>query len=129
MNKLEDVPGVCKLLDYGVTSEAAYLVMPKYQGSMREWRLQQPQDADGSMERVYLQVFWLATNIVEVEFVPVPLFIQCLHDAVLCALPAVHMRQASMSYCILRSGLVVKVMYCTRALLCNILVWVQNFCC
>ena len=68
MNKLEDVPGVCKLLDYGVTTDAACLVMPKYQGSMRDWLLQQPQVADSSMERVHLMLFQHATNIVKVGF-------------------------------------------------------------
>ena len=68
MKRLEDVPGVCELLDYGVTKDAACLVMPKYEGSVREWRLQQPSVVGHSAERTYLQLLRLATQIVKVGF-------------------------------------------------------------
>ena len=41
MRKLDSVPGMCRVLDYGVDQETAYLIMPKYKGSLRQWRLEQ----------------------------------------------------------------------------------------
>ena len=66
MTKLKDVEGMCPVYDFGVDSVAAYLVMPKYQGNMREWRLQQAGFAECSAETTYLQLFWQATRYVQV---------------------------------------------------------------
>ena len=42
MEMFRDVPGICKLLDFGVTDEGFKLVMPLYQGDLATWRAAQP---------------------------------------------------------------------------------------
>ena len=70
MTRLKNIAGMCPVYDYGVDSEAACLVMPKYQGSMREWRLWQAGVAKCSAGRMYLQLFWQAARYVQVGPVP-----------------------------------------------------------
>lgn len=83
MTRLKNIAGICPVYDFGVDSEAAYLVMPKYQGSMREWRLQQAGFAECSAERTYLQLFWQATCYVQVGSVS-----KCSYS-VICSMSAV----------------------------------------
>ena len=44
MEMFRDVPGICKLLDFGVTDEGFKLVMPLYQGDLATWRAALPVD-------------------------------------------------------------------------------------
>ena len=62
MRKLEGVPGMCRLLDYGMDKDHSYLVMPKYKGSLRQWRLEQP----NITSRVSLELFLQAVSLVKV---------------------------------------------------------------
>ena len=74
MSKLKNIEGMCPVLGYGVDSEAACLIMPNYEGSLREWRLQRPDLAWCSAERAYfqyLQLCWQATHYVQVVPLPV----------------------------------------------------------
>ena len=38
---LQGCPGICQVLDYGLTEEAYWIVMRKYRCSLAEWRTRQ----------------------------------------------------------------------------------------
>lgn len=62
MRKLEVVPGMCRLLDYGMDEDHSYLVMSKYKGSLRQWCLEQP----NITPRLSLELFLQAIDRVKV---------------------------------------------------------------
>ena len=57
---------MCELLDYGVDAHCAYLVMPKYQGSLRQWRVQQTCGLQENLG-LYLRVFASVCGAVKVR--------------------------------------------------------------
>ena len=57
---------VCELLDYGVDEYCAYLVMPKYQGSLRQWRLAQTAGLQENLG-MYLNIFASVCEAVKVR--------------------------------------------------------------
>lgn len=59
MEMFRDVPGICKLLDFGVSAEGFKLVMPLYQGDLAAWRANMPDDIQSiiSNETLFLSIF------------------------------------------------------------------------
>jgi len=56
MQRLSNVPGICRVHDFGICNDSIMLVMTKYRCSLREWRHRQPEDACHQL-RLYLNVF------------------------------------------------------------------------
>lgn len=59
MEMFADDPGICKLLDFGVTPEGFNLTMPLYSSDLASWRSRLPVDVEfaASNEKQFLRVF------------------------------------------------------------------------
>ena len=68
MQRLQHIPGVCKLHDYGITEEGIHLVMTKYHCSLRQWRERQGRTPSQQL-KLYLNIFWQLVEVVQVDIV------------------------------------------------------------
>ncbi len=71
MQRLQPLPGVCKLHSYGIGEEGIYLVMTKYSCSLRDWREKQQGDPCKQL-KLYLNIFCQLAECVQVQSLPVP---------------------------------------------------------
>ena len=65
MHRLRNIPGVCKLHDYGIDQEHIYLVMTKYSCCLRDWREKQKSDPSQQLN-LYLNIFCQLVELVQV---------------------------------------------------------------
>eukprot|EP00884_Botryococcus_braunii_P017130 jgi/Botrbrau1/40/Bobra.0022s0034.2 len=56
LERLQGMPGVCQLYDYGVCATSAALIMKRYAFSLRTWRERLPPDPSPLL-RLYLRIF------------------------------------------------------------------------
>lgn len=59
MERFAAFAGVCRLLDYGVTSDGFHMVMPLYKCNLADWRAGLPHDLRSclDMQRLFINVF------------------------------------------------------------------------
>ena len=67
LQRLQHLPGVCKLLDYGMSPEGICLVMPKYHCSLRRWRNCHVPTSGPQQTRLYLNIFAQLVHLVQVD--------------------------------------------------------------
>lgn len=65
MHRLRNIPGVCKLHDYGIDQEYIYLVMTKYSCCLRDWREKQKGNPCQQLN-LYLNIFCQLVELVQV---------------------------------------------------------------
>ena len=65
MHRLRNIPGVCKLHDYGIDQEHIYLVMTKHSCCLRDWREKQKSDPSQQL-KLYLNIFCQLVELVQV---------------------------------------------------------------
>lgn len=56
LERLQGIPGICQLHDYGVCATSAALIMKRYPFSLRTWRERLPADPSSQL-RLYLRIF------------------------------------------------------------------------
>ncbi|DBA77935.1 TPA: hypothetical protein ACH3X2_008356 [Trebouxia sp. C0005] len=64
MHRLRNIPGVCKLHDYGIDQDHIYLVMTKYSCCLRDWREKQKSDPSRQLN-LYLNIFCQLVELVQ----------------------------------------------------------------
>ena len=65
MQRLEHKQGICRLIDYGITTDSITLVMAKYRCSLRDWRQRQPADPLHQLA-LYLNIFGRIADLIQV---------------------------------------------------------------
>lgn len=66
LQRLHHLPGVCNLVNYGVTYEGICLVLPKYRCNLRQWRGQHKPQAGKQQAQLYLHIFSQLVQLVQV---------------------------------------------------------------
>jgi hypothetical protein len=61
MERFNDTPSICQLLDYGVTPSGFRLVMPLYRCTLADWRARLPLEVGQilPLQRLFLNIFRL----------------------------------------------------------------------